>query len=522
MNDLQTLQHLLRHLNNFPKLRQNALVVSLRARSGLAGHALQARVRTIVAEALEETVRLHSIEHGVERAARWQMIIQRCDLNGEHYEQVAADLGLGRRQFYQERRAAQESLAGALMEALDGSVKPALVVPSDVELQIETAIALRMRGHPEQTIPFLECIATCNSDPIHRLAAMTELAEAYEALGRTEKLSALLDAARRLAYEAGYASPALETETLMIEALLTHQQRLSDRYVLALERVHRRLARTNAQAGTRDSELALRTSLSLALEYHYVGNPQGMHVYLASARNICDRGGMIRPEHYAGYLILEGELAGLRGDLHSAIRVQRQCLAFSRLNGLPLHTQVASHNLSVSYLHGRQYEMARKHGQNALALYDMVPENPSFQLQSLLCYIEIETGHPTKALEIVRDTRQRFRSNGGYDFNIAFAEALERSGRGQEALDVLQSVSTDIEHRGWLRFLGQVERLRAAAYFGLERRSEARRALDNAMQIIEEHGSIYARSRVYELSVRITRDPIHRRRAREIRAQLAL
>jgi hypothetical protein len=522
MNDLQTLQHLLRNLNNFPKLRQNALVIALRTRSGLAGHALHTRVRAIVTESLEATVQLHSIQHGVERAARWQTIIQRCDLNGEHHDIVASDLGVSRRRFYQERRAAQESLANALAQALDGAAQPPLAVPSEAELQIEIATALRMRGELELAARILEPIASAGFDTVFRLEAMTELAEVYDALGRSAELFALLDASRALAYDVTTANPAFEIEALIVEATLCRAQGMFDQHLATLERIHHRLTHGDI-VGARRDELTLRTALALANLHHCVGNASGMQAYLASTGETLEHGAANRPEHRAEHLILAAESAVFRGDLRSAVQSQKQCLTLARVHGLSGYVFLASFNLSICHLQSRQYGVARRHGRNALVAAQLcLPPDHAVETTGLLSQIEIETGHPAEALGMVADARSRFNAGGGYHYQLTFASALERSGRAQDALNVLESISGDIRGRGWQRFLGAVERIRAEACVGLERGADARHAIDNAVQILERHGSSYQLARAYDSSSRITGDPLHRKRAREIHAQLTL
>jgi hypothetical protein len=56
----------------------------------------------------------------------------------------------------------------------------------------------------------------------------------------------------------------------------------------------------------------------------------------------------------------------------------------------------------------------------------------------------------------------------------------------------------------------------------MDRRREALASIDNAVQLLDGRASLYSLGRAYEFSAHLTGNRVHRRRAGEIKAHLAL
>jgi tetratricopeptide (TPR) repeat protein len=523
-DDLRTFQHLLRNLNNFPALRKNALVASLRVRSGLTGQALHARVRAIVTQHLDMLAQLHSIDRDVDRAKRWRAIVERCDLNGEAHEAVADSLGLSRAQFYRERRAAQESLAETLLRAFETPLEATLTVPSETEMQIEFAAALRTRGRAEETLALLEQAAT-SPDLRQRLAAFTELALSHDQLGHASELRSLLATARTLCYSTDNTDPAIEAELQMIEALVARIDGKMEEYLAALQRAQHRLTRSDVVYDRRAHDLTFAVSLELVDQHLNSGNPSQARSHLSLIQSLFDRQNTVRPEHRIEHLVWNGELSLFDGNVVRAVRLFEEALALSRDNGLLRHAIYISAALATSCQHGGRSNAAQKHAQNALRLSHCLPEKDVARMSSGLANIEFHADRPHHALAAAREADawlRQSRSAQRFLNDLIIAGSLGRTGYIDEALHLVEATREEVTRRQEYRLVGYAEEIRSEIYDRIGRHAEARNAIDNAVRILERHGTMYAFGHACELSARITRNATHRKRAREIRAQLAL
>lgn len=513
-------QHLLRNLNNFTALRKNPLITELRVRTGLTGRVLHLRVRAIVAQALEAATR-EAIDRGDEHAMRWRAIVQRCDLGGERRQTVAADLGLSRAQFYRERRAAQERLAESLTHQLQILAEPERPIPSQAELQIECAIGMRVHGNYDKAILLLEDVVASSPELNHRVAGVTELIVTFDQLGRREEFGALLSAVRTLCSATPDPDPLITAEQLIVEAIVAKANG-SGESLATLKRAQHLLA-AELRSNRRISDLGMRTLLDIGERELHTGNVSGAESCLRSAQRILESLPSGRPEHRAGYLLLLAGLDLARGDFVRCAQAAHECLSFTRDQGLVKEMVYATHALAYSYMRCRRWDTARVHATNALALSEVTlnPEDAAI-VGMLLADIEFNAGHTIQALAIAQKASSRFgRASVWRHVNdLTIAQAFCSTGRLSEALQLVYAARDEFTRLGIDRYLGVAEDVRAELCINGNRRNEARIAIDNAVQILERHGTLYALGHAYELSAQITRNRLHRRRAQEIRLQL--
>ncbi len=128
-------RRLLRDLDEEVALRENTL---LAVYAGEAHDRLRARVLRAV-ETLDPGL---AATTSSERQYRLHQILVRCDLNGESHKEVAAALGISRRQFYLDRRAAFLLLADALQQT---DVEPWIEGPSADALSMRLGYVEMMR-----------------------------------------------------------------------------------------------------------------------------------------------------------------------------------------------------------------------------------------------------------------------------------------------------------------------------------------------------------------------------------------
>ncbi len=524
-DEFQALQHLLRNLNDFPKLRKNALVASLGLRCNLSGQALHARTRSAVARSLERIVRQHSIDRGSERAKRWQTIVERCDFNGEKHAVVAGDLGLRHTQFYFERRAVLEALAGALTQELDAISNRRFAVASPSELQIDYTIGLRECGRTDEAIAVLERLIDSEDDPAQRLAAITELLTTYDSIAVYAMFPSLLGKARTLGYAAANSDPAVETEMLVIEATAARVTSNVEQHIKALELARHHLRRVAAPSHRRTNDLLLRVLLHLVEAHLESGNTTGTERYLAQAQEVFDRAPATRPQLRFWYLGKRAQIALFCGELLRGVEAMSEGLAIARDNGLINSMMQGSHLLGRAYFEGRQTAIARKHVHNAIVLSDLLANaQERANVALLLANIEQRSGHKTQALTIATMAQELFIGADlrGLAGCLTIAEALEHAGRPYEALRLLDETSAELKRQGMHRFFGNAQRIRSGLYAKLNRGAEAFHAIDYAVQILESYGSLYELGTAYELSGRITHNRVHAKRGQEIRAHLTL
>ena len=162
--DIDACMHMLRHLDDVMALRRNPLVAPLfgRARSERSPRRALAqqtqRLRSIV-EAASEALRNDETAGDSILRDRKYHILRRCDLQREDRETVMRDLGISRRQFYRDRAAACEYVAGYVVAQLRGSERPPVFVVDINEAGHERARALRS----EERRVGKECASMCRS-----------------------------------------------------------------------------------------------------------------------------------------------------------------------------------------------------------------------------------------------------------------------------------------------------------------------------------------------------------------------
>jgi hypothetical protein len=152
----QACHHLLRHLDDAHALEKNELIAPRR----LSVPAIKRLLRAAAADLLSRDGGPASAH-----AMRQHAILTRCDLNGEPHKVVAAECGLSMRQFYRERSTMIRRLSVVLAERLnEQSSGPAFAIDI-VSLELARARSLQYGGYPECAHVVLRSIVEGSDDP---------------------------------------------------------------------------------------------------------------------------------------------------------------------------------------------------------------------------------------------------------------------------------------------------------------------------------------------------------------------
>jgi hypothetical protein len=170
-------------------LRSNPLLAHLDVRLS------HDRLRAHVLRALEWLDPGSRADAASERRARLHTILLQCDVQRAPHERTAATLGLSRRQFYRDRRAALLAFAGALREVHAIAV-PATTEPRDVRLlYIKT---LREQGKYDLVWrESVRALADMRGDP-REAEILTVASEAARFFGNVRKSQEAIDALRAI------------------------------------------------------------------------------------------------------------------------------------------------------------------------------------------------------------------------------------------------------------------------------------------------------------------------------------
>jgi tetratricopeptide (TPR) repeat protein len=516
--DFEAVRHLLRHLNNLPSLRQNALIAKFFEDDNLTNYAVHARVREIVANALDLTLAQHGRDDRV-RTVRWRAIVLRCDLGGRALKAVAGELGLSERQFFRERHAVHQAMAPHLLREIVALSEPQLLlqdVPSPEELEIEYAASLLSVGDFAGAIRVLEDLTGSSYSFGMRLRAIVELLDVYGRNAPNETIAGLLRRAHGIAQAAPAVDSAMLAEMLVIETYaLGTKQRAP--YVANLRSALERLELLSPNR--RVSELSARVALALARHALFEdGNMSGCARYVATAKAFLDR----TPDSHAAISIafyeLVGDLARATSGAGGALDAYGNALGIALRQRAPYYIARASTGLASVYCERRDMEQATLHGRNALALAERVRWTRGVaRTESLFADICLWRGDAQGALAWCERTQTRDETEGWRSVHaLTAAEALEQLGRVDEAVHVIDRYCDDIEREGLLCYLGIGEQIRARVYARAHRFKEARASIGRSVELLERYGMVSQLARAYDVSARLTKNATHRTRAREL------
>jgi tetratricopeptide (TPR) repeat protein len=159
---------MLRHARHPARLRANPIVRRVAEREGLS------------LQAVSDDELVRHVERTIEAALqalppRQRSIVQRCDLGGERYEDVARELFISKRHAFRERDTAAASIVAGVLAV--PQLGPAIVTPRTdlLAARVRQARTLDQNGHGSVATSLLADAAATISDPGGRNALTTRL-----------------------------------------------------------------------------------------------------------------------------------------------------------------------------------------------------------------------------------------------------------------------------------------------------------------------------------------------------------
>jgi tetratricopeptide (TPR) repeat protein len=519
---------LLRHRENFSRLRKNPLALQLFPSIGterLDARVIAQRILSAVTAALDAIAPdRDDASHAAEHLRRLQAIVERCDLGEEPHDVVARELGVCRRQFYRDRREAFERIACIVREQ---AVAPAFSVaerPDEVALQLTLASRLQNAGHFSAARTALERLSTQTLAPPQRALAMHELIELLCESGNiSEARTALTRAKRDLANTdaTGDELRLLRAETLAAKAAVMTRSGEAQSAIAAADQGIRLLETAGAPGG-RVPVLLMKLAIAKSFAQCETGSFEAAIQTIGSAKHACD---FSAQPAIAATLHLYGGFAHvcLPWGIHRAARENGQALQIARAHGLLRYEAVAYSNLCVIHLLRSEYEEALQYGRGALMLCESIgaPLDLS-QLLMNLARVETARGNTANAIDLLTRAKRHSVGNppGRAMIEVAYAEALNAQGAFGDAAPIARHARSVFEDWGVRKQMGMALSAEAEAYAGLGKQRAAVAAIHDAVDAVESVGSAYSLAHVYRVSAKITGNERHAGNAADIRLAL--
>jgi len=525
MVPIAALRRLLRRLDDPQELRTNPLAAPYVAGAQAAGPAavvertMSARIRAAVVAAIDALEPPHAAagSHG----ARQRAILTRCDLRGEKHENVARDLGISRREFYRERRRAQERLALALQREFSAPVEPARIRPSEFELRMQYASSLRMVGHFEAALKELELAHDAPAEEAVR--ALCRSVEIACDAGDAKRATRALHSARLALAACGESHPVLEAAVALSDGMLCwHTGNMPDSlraYERALQRL--RSASPNDHGAL---EIAIAALLAKADVLSESGRADDALAALGEAALACDR--LAHPSP-----LLRGDLAAAYGSAHALMRgglspaideLQEAFSVYQRHHAIRRAAK-ASMELCVLFMQRENYEDALSYGRTALGVARSVCGSDEAAYMCLnLSYAEARSGNATAALALTKQARMLVTEGGFVAALCGLAEAEARLAARQcgAAIRTARAARAAMTRLGGERYVGAALRIEAEAQEQLGETAAARASISAAVEALERFGHAFSLVQAYRCSARLTSNRKHRQAAAELMTTL--
>ncbi|HEY3675191.1 MAG TPA: hypothetical protein VGK84_04305 [Candidatus Tumulicola sp.] len=519
----RTVAHLLRHLNDGCALRGNAVAAPYfadRLAEDRNDDESLARIRAAV-EAAVSRVFDECGDPSRGYARRRRAILERCDLRGRPHEEVAAELGLSRRQFYRDRSEAIRLLAAFFTGAARRPQPRSM--PSEFDLSLEYAESLAHLGRRSAAIASIKALVGSCPALDEQVRALLSLTELYGDAGTLDEARAALREARAVSTRLP-ATAKRQILQLEGDAASARVDWLSGRPD-AMQATHERIL---AQLRNQDLLHERRAYELEALSWMRMG---------MLARDIGDTTASLRLLQRADATLqsilkptptLRAELAGnfgltqmvLPNGLFAATISMQRYLDLSREHNLLCDAADALANLSTLYLQRGEIDDARAYARSGLALAQRVSSKPQrADIAIIAALAEAESGNVAEALRLIEFARGDVLqpSPTWVLAGLALAQALLYARQFARAEKVANAAAASMSAMGMSRYCGAALRIAAEAAEGADHRAEAARTIQEAIALLETRGHAVSLARAYECRARLTRRESDSRRARELR-----
>jgi tetratricopeptide (TPR) repeat protein len=453
--------------------------------------------------------------------SRRRTILEQCDLRSRPREEVAAELGLSRRQFYRDRSEAIRLLA-AFFDHAARRPQPRSM-PSEFELSLEYAQSLGHLGRRSAAIASIKALVASRPAFDQQVRALLSLTELHGDAGT-------LDLARAALRDARAVSTRLRSSTqtqvlqLEVDAAAARVDWLSGRPD-AMRATHERIL---AQLRNQDLlhepcafELEALSWMRLGMLSRDVGDPAASLRLLQRAditlRSVLQPTPTLRAELAANFGLTQMIIPN--GLFDATVAMQRY-LDLARECNLLCDVADALANLSTLYLQRGEIDDARAYARSGLALAQRVSSKPQrADIAIIAALAEAENGNVTEALRLIEFARAGVvqPSPTWVLAGVALAQALLYARQFARAQNIASTAAASMSAMGMSRYCGAALRIAAEAAEGSNHPAEAARTIQEAITLLELRGHAVSLARAYECRARLTRRESDARRARELR-----
>jgi tetratricopeptide (TPR) repeat protein len=527
---IDAVAHLLRHLHDPCALHANPIAAryfssEAGARSRESDADGLARVRALVAGAVDRVFASAWGTAATEHALRQRAIVERCDLLGEPHSAVATSLGLSRRQFYRERHDARERLAEYFARASHPRCTQSL--PDAFELGLAFAESLCRLGRRAAAIASIKELRENSAGAAERIRANLALASAYSDAGKLAAADGALRQARIIFASQSSAIDGGRLLCLEIETVAARMLWLSGKPAemkATQERILTQLRQRVPLQSERAFELEALSWMRLGMLSRDVGEADKSLRYLQRAAVVLEAlpkpSASLRAELFANLGLTQMVLPN---GMPAAAESMRAYLAVSREHNLLCDVADALANLATLYLQSGDVRTARMFGRTGLDLAQRVSSRQQrAEIAVIAALAEAEGGNFRLAFELIERARVDIvqHSPGWALTGLAEAQALVYAGAFDAAWRSAREAAASMSAMGMTRYCGAALRIAAEAAEGSNRRGEAVRTIREAIALLETRGHAASLSRAYECQARLTGKRGDAHRARELRESL--
>lgn len=519
-SSLADVRRLLRNLNDPQELSENALTADIfRARvdEGAGLRQSMLAVRVVVAQSIQRIAAHAGNATSRERNRRAALILQRCDLDGANHDDVAAELGVSRRQFYRDRDAALRLLKAELEGRLPAPAAYATSVNDFATLAFESAEALTALGKFDDAKASLERIADGAASPADRLRALCEIVDIEcEEMCEADAL-AHLHRARTL--RLGIADTDTLSHARLALSEATHATLVGNS---ALASAHREasIAALRDAGSTASRELLVRGFLAEAAALRERGEQRHAMQAIEEAQERLDQR---QPQYHLLQALIFNEkgttMMLLPGRLADASRMHQRAAEMARERRF-MRIALASlvNDCVVDYWQGKPHTALATARGVLDAARDVVFSQEYARMALAVSSFALAVNDTTAAFALVNDAASLATDAGALRSRALLAQARLRLRTGDHggALALAMDAYGRLEHTGIKTLMGTALLYAAEAYAQLAQQREAIDAVVHAIERLERTGSPFHLSKAYRLAAKLTGMKSHARRAHEI------
>lgn len=520
-------RHLLRHLNDPQELAGNPLTSDIfrdRIRSGLTMRDALRLVREAVTQCIDRITQSEGDSVVRERNSRAATILRRCDIDGAAHAQVAAELGLSRRQFYRDRSLALQLLATEMEDRIQTPQSGSAAAADLATLAYESVEALLAVGQFDHAKAALERISRSACAPEDRIRACCDLVDIHCEDVRHAGAAQALESAREIWSQL----PQSRSATASARMALANAQYATLLCNHANAEHHRRegLASLRGMAHSPAvAELLTRTLLADAASLRERGDQRAAIAALDEAEASLDPRrpssllleALILNEKGAAFMLLPGGLSDASRLHQRAAQLARE-RRFMRIALASLLNDCA-----VDHWQGKT-KSALAAAREVLEAARGVAFTQEFaRMAMLVSSFALAVKETNTALDLLAEAKQFAQDGGSLHSRALLSEARLhlQTGSHRRAIELASEACGAVESAGARALLGTALLYAAEGYAALGDR-RAIGAVTQAIAELERGGSPFNLCRAHRLAGKLTGAKSHAKRAKEIATTFAV